>query len=206
MHRAGAIGRCFAYANLDAPPKAGVEGQGCSRFRGGGFSRESSRISISGNAFSLGLVFVIAMAFGEIGSCIMIEGWSEDQYVILFDDPEIPSATSGYQVEIGLPGFTVIGLCGWDDLIVRDLEGGVFTVPSVPVEAEHLAAFDPATAKRVESDNRFSGRIRWYIKPLVFGGDPNDEANTSWLTHDEHRKIVVWWNQKYRNIKYGTHG
>jgi hypothetical protein len=51
---------------------------------------------------------------------------------------------------------------------------------------------------QIASDSRFAGRIKWYIHPLVFGGDPNSGDNLWWATHDQHGELVVWWNVKYR--------
>ena len=102
-----------------------------------------------------------------------IEGWREEEYVVLFDEQEIAAASQRYQIERWLPGFHVAGLRGWDDLIVRDQQGCHFTVPTVPVAPQHLARFSPpALGAPLTADTRFTGRVKWYIKPLVFGGDP----------------------------------
>jgi hypothetical protein len=50
----------------------------------------------------------------------------------------------------------------------------------------------------METDSRFTGRIKWYIKPVVFGGDPNPGENVTWVTHEQHAELVAWWNRKYR--------
>ncbi len=132
----------------------------------------------------------------------MIEGWLEDQYLILFDDDEIRSATDRYECCELLPGFEVIGLAGWDDLLIRDSMGNTSRVPSVPLTKDLATSWAlPTDLSALEKDDRFSGRVKWYLKPLVFGGDPESEDNLVWLTHEQHGEAVTWWNKKYREVK-----
>jgi hypothetical protein len=49
-----------------------------------------------------------------------------------------------------------------------------------------------------EPDAKVRGRIKWYIKPIVFGGDPNLGDNVTWITLRQHFELVTWWNRKYR--------
>jgi hypothetical protein len=51
----------------------------------------------------------------------MIEGWFGDDYLISFNEAEIASASDRYSISRFIPGYQVIGLRGWDDLIVKDL-------------------------------------------------------------------------------------
>lgn len=53
----------------------------------------------------------------------------------------------------------------------------------------------------LEPDSRLAGKIKWYIKPLIFGGDPESEDNLTWLPHDQHIDLVTWWNAKYREVQ-----
>lgn len=39
------------------------------------------------------------------------------------------------------------------------------------------------------------------IKPIIFGGDPNDPKNKAWLTREQHIKAVRFWNEKIASIK-----
>ncbi len=132
----------------------------------------------------------------------MIEGWLEDQYLILFDDDEIVPATDRYDCREYLPGFEVIGLVGWDDLLVRDSSGATFRVPSIPLAKDRATSWRlPSDLSVLATDDRFTGRIKWYLKPLIFGGDPESEENLVWLTHEQHGEAVTWWNKKYREVK-----
>jgi hypothetical protein len=44
----------------------------------------------------------------------------------------------------------------------------------------------------------------WMHRPqpnLVFGGNLEDTANLTWVTHEQHAQLVVWWNKEYRRRK-----
>jgi len=131
----------------------------------------------------------------------MREGWYKDDYLIVFNEAESLQASSRYGVEDAIPGFRVVGLRGWDDFIVREESGELFTVPTVPCDAKYLAPylgrFDDV---ELQADPRYAGRLKWYVKPVVFGGDPNIGPNLTWITQDEHVELVRWWNEMYRSV------
>jgi hypothetical protein len=132
----------------------------------------------------------------------MTEGWCGDDYLILFADSEVTSASERYAIDRMLPGYQVIGLRGWDDLILRDSVGGLHTVPAVPADPQYLAPFVmPGGALALQADERFREKIKWYLKPLVFGGDPNSKENLIWASHEQHGQLVRWWNEQFRAIK-----
>ena len=137
----------------------------------------------------------------------MDEGWYEDEYLILFAEDEIPLASERYGVSSALPGFQVVGLRGWDDLIVRDSGGETFTVPAVPLDAKHLEPFSvPAAPVPLAKDSDKAGKIKWYVKPIAFGGDPSVGQNLMWVTHDQHAQLVRWWNDQYRALAPNAEG
>ena len=55
---------------------------------------------------------------------------------------------------------------------------------------------------RLEADSTLTNRIKWYVQPILFGGDPSAEDNIRWMPMDEHAEIVKWWNKFY----YDTFG
>jgi hypothetical protein len=120
-------------------------------------------------------------------------------YVILFAEDDIPTVSDGYGVSTIHPGFQILGLRGWDDFILRDKFGGVFTVPTLPCDLRHLAPYTPPSAAELKADDRVLGKIKWYIKPILFGGDPTSGDNVAWVTHEEHVQLVRWWNDRYRS-------
>jgi hypothetical protein len=72
------------------------------------------------------------------------------------------------------------------------------TVPTVPLAASHLAQLDLGIDSiQLQPDNRFRGILKWYITPLVFGGNPTDKDNITWITLDQHVDLVKWWNDQY---------
>lgn len=131
----------------------------------------------------------------------MKEGWHNDDYLILFDEEEIALASERYDMAAYLSGFEIVGLQGWDNFILRSAMGTHHLVPTVPLDARYLSEFVfPETLVALEPDPRFTGRIKWYLKPIVFGGDPSSDSNLEWVGRDEHEQLVRWWNELYRGI------
>jgi hypothetical protein len=132
----------------------------------------------------------------------MREGWHDDDYLVLLSDQESSDASRGYGIQGYLPGYQILGLRSWDDFIVRDASGGVFTVPTVPIDPQYLAAWTlPPDSALLKPKWRFTGQIKWYTKPLIFGGDAGDPANTLWVSREQHMQLVAWWNLQYREVR-----
>lgn len=132
----------------------------------------------------------------------MIEGWAGDRHFILFTDEESIEATARYELSETLPGYVIVGLLGWDDFIVRSLETQLFTVPAVPAIAKYLEPFHGELPNELESDDRAT-TVKWYVKPIVFGGDPEPGENLIWVTYEQHAQLVRWWNKQYHAATRG---
>lgn len=39
------------------------------------------------------------------------------------------------------------------------------------------------------------------IKPVIFGGDPVDPQNKTWLTRQQHFEAVRYWNRLIRDLR-----
>lgn len=129
----------------------------------------------------------------------MIQGWWGDDYYILFTAAEAGLEAERYAMNVWLPGCTLVGLKSWDDFLVRDGERGVFTVPVVPLDRRYMEpAQPPSPTDSLKQDTRLEGKLRWWVKPLVFGGDPKDPSNTIWVSPEQHAQLVKWWNEQYR--------
>jgi len=133
----------------------------------------------------------------------MNEGWFGDNYYVLFAETEVKFKSQRYGVDTALPGYSAIGLRDWADLVVRDRHGDVYSVPVVPIDLEYLSPCDLPDGTSLESHSRFTGRVKWYVTPLIFGGDPKAEENVTWVSHEHHAELVVWWNQQYYTLKPG---
>lgn len=129
----------------------------------------------------------------------MREGWYNDEYWTLCENQnEAEHLTAIYGVTDYLPGYYIVGLRGWDDFILADREGQHFLVPTVPLEQASRTPFCfPTEPLRLASDDRFTKKIKWYVKPIRFGGDPSAKENMAWLSQDEHAQAVRWWNKFY---------
>jgi hypothetical protein len=129
------------------------------------------------------------------------EGWVGDVYLILFDESEAANLSELYGFFEMLPGYQVLGLRGWDDFIVRDSEQRIFSVPTIPLDRHHLSPFAiPGRIDNLHPDARLHGRIKWYVKPIVFGGDPGLGEKVCWVSLEEHARLVRWWNNLYRSM------
>jgi hypothetical protein len=130
----------------------------------------------------------------------MTEGWRGDDYFILFSAAEVSEQSGRYGIAELLPDFRVLGLIGWDDFIVQDAAGATFKIPTVPCDPQYLEPIQLPDPVKLVADSRVRGKIKWYVTPLVFGGDPNPGDNLTWVAHDKHTSLVRWWNAKYREI------
>lgn len=131
----------------------------------------------------------------------MNEGWLNDEYMVLFTEAESVSASSKYKLSQYLPGYTLVGLRSWDDFIVISSAGAMCSLPTIPIDPKMAVPFSFPENLSLESDERFTGKIKWYLKPLIFGGDPQDEGNLTWVSPEKHAELVVWWNNQYKTIK-----
>jgi hypothetical protein len=131
----------------------------------------------------------------------MREGWCDDDYWSLCEDEkEAGRLTAIYGLAEYLPAYSIVGLRGWDDFILSDQHGQYFLVPTVPLEQASLVPFCfPAESMRLESDDRYTTKIKWYVQPIRFGGDPAAKENIVWLSQDEHVQAVKWWNKFYHD-------
>ena len=136
----------------------------------------------------------------------MTEGWFNDEYLVIFSQSEGASLASKYKFSESLPGYTLVGLRGWDDFIVINPAGVMFSIPTVPLSETSKTEFVIPNNLSLEDDIRFTGKIKWYLKPIVFGGDPQDKQNLTWVTLEQHVELVVWWNNQYKSIKAAEHG
>ncbi len=136
------------------------------------------------------------------GASSLIEGWHGDDYLVLFNEAETSALSARYEVGRYLPEHVITGLRGWDYFIVRGADGRCATVPTVPITAEHLAPLEFAVdAERIVSDERFRGKMKWYTKPIAFGGNPADNGNIEWVSLEQHISLVKWWNDRYPSLK-----
>jgi hypothetical protein len=128
----------------------------------------------------------------------MIEGWAEETYFILFDTIEIEQLTEAYCLAEFLPGYRLVGLRNWDDVIVADDNGSIFTVPTVPTVAQYLEPCSLPDISDLQHDEGVAGQIKWYITPIIFGGDPKLGENVTWVPISKHAELVKWWNQRFQ--------
>lgn len=130
----------------------------------------------------------------------MTEGWSGDDISSSFRRPRYQITRTVMGIAEMLPGYDILGLIGWDDFLVRDGAGATFRLPTVPCHRQHLEPLQAPDPASLVADSRFKGKNKWYLTPIVFGGDPNPGSNLTWVDHDKHAPLVRWWNAKYREL------
>jgi hypothetical protein len=129
-----------------------------------------------------------------------VEGWHGDQYYVFFSEAETAAMSESYAIDTTLPGYTVVGLLAWDDFIVQDRAGNTFSLPAVPCDPNALTPFTGPDPESLVADERFTSKVKWYIKPVIFGGDPSADENMTWIPLEQHAAVVCWWNRMYRDV------
>jgi hypothetical protein len=127
----------------------------------------------------------------------MKEGWNSDKYWILFNKEEIPIITRRYNIEKFIKGYKIIGLMNWEDFILEDKNGKHYLMPTIPIDLKHIKAIEYSEITEFKEARKYKGKIKWYIKPIIFLGNPDDKKNISWINLEEHVKMVKLWNDKY---------
>ena len=133
----------------------------------------------------------------------MITGWLDRDYLTLFDDQiEAIQKTQEYGITDVIANFTLIGLISWDDFILKDKNGAIFSVPTVPLDQQFLKPINLVIDQtKIKADSSIQDKIKWYIQPIVFGGSPTSNENIAWIDIEQHIQAVRFWNQKYKMIK-----
>jgi hypothetical protein len=132
---------------------------------------------------------------------MMKEGWIHDDYLILFEDNEQADITNRYKLDKYLPGHRITAILGWDDFIVTNPAGEQWRVPTVPLVQKYLEKHELAyQSEQLEPDDRYAGKMKWYVQPIVFGGDAVTDENMVWIDIKKHQELVIWWNEKYRQV------
>ena len=126
-----------------------------------------------------------------------IEGWHDDSYLIIFSQSEKQDLAIAYGLNTRLPGYNLVGLEGWDNFIVSNSEGENFIVSTIPALPKDLKHYNlNIESPKLTPDERFAGKIKWYVKSIIFGGDPQIGGNVIWIPIEKHTELVKWWNQK----------
>jgi hypothetical protein len=120
-------------------------------------------------------------------------------HVVCNGDPMV-HVPERYAMSALLPGIEY-WVCGWDDFIVQDVAGRSYSIPTVPLDFQYLSPFNiPPNVNLVKAE-RCEGKVKWYVKPIGFGGDPKAEDNITWVSHEQHAQLVRWWNNLHRSVK-----
>jgi len=86
--------------------------------------------------------------------------------------------------------------------LVTDVEGTMYSLPSLPLDIQSIKEFSLPENYTLETDERYAGNVRWYLKPEIAGGNPRDGKNLVWVSLELHADLVTWWNDKLASDSY----
>jgi len=126
--------------------------------------------------------------------------WVDDIHYNLFEEEE-HLLISKYKIDLYISGYKLIGLIGWDEFLLEK-DKKYFKVPTVPIDINNLEEIsDICKLNELTNKESIYDKIKWYTKPIVFGGNPKDEKNIIWVDIEQHIKLVTFWNNKYSEYK-----
>lgn len=97
----------------------------------------------------------------------MIQGWLQDIHISLFPQDSCEQIAGSYGLSEALPGYSLIGLLGWDDFLLKS-DSGLYTCPTVPIDPKYLQTIDiKIDTGDLRPDPELNDRIKWYITPLI---------------------------------------
>ena len=140
------------------------------------------------------------------------EGFVGEIYLRLYRLLELPALNQAYEVGRYLPGYTMFGSTGGGEgYFVEHKHGTLLRIPMIPMLLEFsevvgrsLPEFLKTAAsgkRRLEADTDTIGLELHEIKPIVFGGDPEDPQNKTLLSPPKHAEAVRHWNQIFRDLR-----
>lgn len=133
----------------------------------------------------------------------MKSGWHQNIHYNIFTEEEALCFYTKYNIDNYIPEYRLIGLIGWDDFIISK-NNEFYKIPTVPIDlkyCEKLPILDLSI--KLTEDSRIKNLIKWYIKPIVFGGNPEAQDNVEFIDIEKHCQYVNFWNKKYFEIKNG---
>lgn len=130
------------------------------------------------------------------------EGWLGDVYVRVYAPSSRRSVAALYEMEKFLPHHEPWGSWGGDALCHAQ-DGKFYRVPWIPLSAAYcqevyagIGELHKALTNLHEATPAYEhfGKEVHFIKPLVFGGDPNDPTNVAMIDQKAHAEICCFWN------------
>ena len=135
-----------------------------------------------------------------------IEGWIDDEYFSMFSEQFAKAFSLQCHFAHFLPGMSLVGLRSWDEFIAVGDGNKVYAVPTVLLSVTYAQPFTMPDISRLEPDRRYTGRVKWYVKPLLFGGRADEPSNVTWISYEEHAELVAYWNAMLANLSHPKDG
>ena len=145
------------------------------------------------------------------------EGFYGEQYVRIYPVEQLAELNEAFGTSDFAPGLTIFGSNGGGEAYAyRSTESGYeyLQLPFIPMVKSNaivlaqtlkgalnvLAGSVPPEESPALAPDMVGIEVH-EVQPVVFGGDPVDSSNKAFLQTADYAPYVVWWNQKYREIK-----
>jgi hypothetical protein len=134
----------------------------------------------------------------------MTYGWYNDIHYNLFSPDEVDIYLKKNALQKYFSSYQLVGLVGWDDFLLKQ-NNSYYTIPTVPIDFKYLSEFDfNLNIDELKNDKNITDKIKWYIKPLIFGGDPKLGENIQFIDLGTHAELIAFWNKTYCSLKNNT--
>lgn len=136
------------------------------------------------------------------------EGWLADEYVRIYSASLRKDIASLYGFNEFLPDYELWGSWGCDALCLG-FDSKLYCVPWIPLSETHrqeaypsVEALNSALQSLHAATPTYEhfGKEVHFITPIVFGGQPGDDANITMIDQDAHAQICRYWNNLYARL------
>lgn len=139
-----------------------------------------------------------------------LEGFSGDEYLRIYDPEHWDRINREYQSDRFIPGYQIIGSIE-SEAVCLGPDSVVYLIPFIPMSVEfkevyrnsleELKGIMEKELKPASSAYENYGLEVHFVKPIAFGGDPDDKSNVKFIPQPEHARICSFWNQVYFRIE-----
>ena len=139
------------------------------------------------------------------------EGFFGDQYIRFYRLGELARLNQAYQIPTYNPELFIFASDGYGEAfafcVAREQ---IVKVPRIPIPTQNADVLANSFGEFIEmlarsgpspdADPSALGTELHLIKPLCFGGDWHDPANTVRVTPVQYGELVTYWNKLYRGL------
>ena len=144
------------------------------------------------------------------------EGFIGDKYCRFYSIDKLIALNQAFMVKDFAPGLFIFGSTGGGEAFTfdtRNSPASIVEIPFIPMDIKYAKVLgktilDFFIALSGQSKNEtphainmdLIGKEVHEIQPIVFGGNPVDPKNKTFLIPEDYAKLVVWWNKQYQKV------